>query len=190
MRVIPELVRTHRVVAPDLPGHGASEVAAGQLDADHVLGWLGELIEHTCPSPPALVGRGLGGAIAARFAIAHPDRLSGLVLVDAFGLSPFEPVPSFGLALNRFLEQPTERTRDGLFEQCFVDLDGLRQQVGERWELLAAYALDRAGTPGQKAALGSLMPQFGLPAIPPAELERIALTTNLVGGDRTTRCGC
>ena len=24
MRVIPELVRTHRVVAPDLPGHGAS----------------------------------------------------------------------------------------------------------------------------------------------------------------------
>jgi pimeloyl-ACP methyl ester carboxylesterase len=189
MRVIPGLVRTHRVVAPDLPGHGASEVADGQLDADHVLGWLGELIEHTCPSPPALVGRGLGGAIAARFAIAHPDRLSGLVLADAFGLSPFEPAPRFGLALNRFLEQPTERTRDGLFEQCFVDLGGLRQQVGERWELLAAYALDRAGMPGQKAALGRLMPQFGLPAIPPAELERIAVPTTLVWGrqDRQVR---
>ena len=26
MRVIPELVATHRVIAPDLPGHGASEV--------------------------------------------------------------------------------------------------------------------------------------------------------------------
>ena len=61
-----------------------------------MLGWLGELIEHTCPSPPALVGHGLGGAIAARFAIAHPDRLSGLVLVDAFGLSPFEPAPVSG----------------------------------------------------------------------------------------------
>ena len=121
----------------------------------------GALIEHTCPSPPALVGHGLGGAIAARFAIAHPDRLSGLVLVDAFGLDRFEPAPSFGLALHRFMEQPTEHTRDGLFRQCFVDLDGLRQQLGQRWEPLAAYALDRARTPGQQAALGSLMPRAG-----------------------------
>lgn len=27
-RVIPDLVKTHRVVAPDLPGHGASDMAA------------------------------------------------------------------------------------------------------------------------------------------------------------------
>ena len=29
MRVIPELVRTHRVIAPDLPGLGASQVSHG-----------------------------------------------------------------------------------------------------------------------------------------------------------------
>jgi pimeloyl-ACP methyl ester carboxylesterase len=182
MRVIPDLVRTHRVVVPDLPGHGASEVADGQLDTDHVVAWLGALIEHTCPSPPALVGHGLGGAIAARFAIAHPDRLSRLVLVDAFGLDRFEPAPSFGLALHRFMEQPTEHTRDGLFEQCFVDPDGLRQQLGQRWEPLAAYALDRARTSGQQAALGSLMPQLGLPAILPADLARITVPTTLIWG--------
>jgi pimeloyl-ACP methyl ester carboxylesterase len=182
MRVIPDLVTTHRVVAPDLPGHGASEVADGQLDADLVVGWLGALIGQTCPSPPVLVGHGLGGAIAARFAIAHPNRLRGLVLVDAFGLGPFEPAPSFGLALNGFLEQPTEHTRDGLFEQCFVDLVGLRRQMGERWKPLEAYALDGARTPGMKAALGSLMPQLGLPAIPPADLARIVVPTTLVWG--------
>jgi pimeloyl-ACP methyl ester carboxylesterase len=182
MRVIPDLVTTRCVLAPDLPGHGASEVADGPLDTDHVVAWLGALIEHTCPSPPALVGHGLGGAIAARFAIAHPDRLSGLVLVDALGLDRFDPAPSFGLALHRFMEQPTEHTRDGLFEQCFVDLDGLRQQLGQRWEPLAAYALDRARTPGMQAALGSLMPQLGLPAIPPADLARIAVPTTLIWG--------
>ena len=182
MRVIPDLVTTHRVVVPDLPGHGASEVADGQLDTDHVVAWLDALIEHTCPSPPALVGHGLGGAIAARFAIAHPDRLSRLVLVDALGLDRFEPAPSFGLALHRFMEQPTEHTRDGLFEQCFVDPDGLRQQLGQRWEPLAAYALDRARTPGQQAALGSLMPQLGLPAIPPADLARIVVPTTVIWG--------
>ena len=182
MRVIPDLVTTHRVVAPDLPGHGASGVADSQLDTDHVVAWLGALIEDTCPSPPALVGHGIGGPIATRFAIAHPDRLSGLVLVDAFGLDRFEPAPSFGLALHRFMEQPTEHTRDELFRQCFVDPDGLRQQLGQRWEPLAAYALDRARTPGQQAALGSLMPELGLPPIPPADLARIAVPTTMIWG--------
>ncbi|HSO55821.1 MAG TPA: alpha/beta fold hydrolase [Actinomycetes bacterium] len=182
MRVIPNLVTTHRVVAPDLPGHGASEVTDGRLDVDQMVRWLDALIERTCPSPPTLVGHGLGGAAAARFAIAHPDRLSGLVLVDAFGLDQFDPAPSFGLALHRFMEQPTERTRDGLFRQCFVDPDGLRQQLGERWEPLAAYALDRARTSGQQAALGSLMPELGLPAIPPADLARIVVPTTMIWG--------
>ena len=182
IRVMPDLVTTHRVVAPDLPGHGASVVADGQLDTDHMVAWLDALIERTCPSPPALVGHGLGGAIAARFAIAHPDRLSGLVLVDAFGLGQFDPAPSFGLALHRFAEHPTEHTRDELFRQCYVDLDGLRRQLSQRWEPLAAYALDRARMPGQQAALGSLMPELGLPPIPPADLARISVATTLIWG--------
>ena len=182
IRVIPGLVRTHRVVAPDLPGHGASRAGEGPIGADRVLAWLEELIGRTCSSPPTLVGRGLGGAIAARFAIGHSDRLGRLVLVGAFGLAPFEPAPSFGLALGRFMEQPDERTRDGLFEQCFADLQGLRRRVGERWETLAAYALDQARTPDAQAALGSLMPQFALPAIPAAELARITVPTTLIWG--------
>ena len=181
-RVIPELVRTNRVVAPDLPGHGGSVMDGGRLDAERVLGWLSELIDQTCPSPPVLVGHGLGGAVATRFAVDHGDRLSGLVLVDSFGLAGFQPAPSFGQALSQFLEQPTAQTRDGLFQQCFVDLDRLREDLGERWDALAAYALDRAGTPGQQAALGVLMPQFGLPAIPPADLTRIAVPTTLIWG--------
>jgi pimeloyl-ACP methyl ester carboxylesterase len=50
--VIPPLARTYRVVAPDLPGHGASGAGDARLDPEHVLGWLGELIEQTCPAPP------------------------------------------------------------------------------------------------------------------------------------------
>jgi pimeloyl-ACP methyl ester carboxylesterase len=150
----------------------------GELDAGRVLGWLAELIGGTCPSPPVLVGHGLGGAIAARFAAGHGERIAGLVLVDAFGLAGFEPAPSFGLALHQFLAAPTELTRDSLFGQCFVDLDRLRAQVGERWEPLAAYALDRARTPGQQSALGALMPEFA----GPADLTRIAVPTTMIWG--------
>ena len=59
MRVIPDLVTTHRVIAPDLPGLGASEVPDGPLDADAALAWLGELIDQTCAIPPVLVGKGV-----------------------------------------------------------------------------------------------------------------------------------
>lgn len=180
--VIPQLVATHRVIAPDLPGQGASLVADGSLEAERVLAWLDELIERTCPSPPALVGCALGGAVAARFAGDHADRVSRLVLVDALGLSQFEPAPAFGLALNEFLVQPTERTHDLLWRQCALDLDNVRRRMGERWEPFRSYNLDRAGTPSVMAALGALMEQFGVPAIPPAALARIAIPTTLIWG--------
>jgi pimeloyl-ACP methyl ester carboxylesterase len=188
MRVIPGLVTTHRVIAPDLPGHGASEVTDGRLDAARALAWLGQLIERTCRSAPALVGQLLGGAIAARFAMDHGDRLSRLVLVDTFGLSQFQPAPEFGLALARFLAEPTQRTHRNLWRHCAFDLDRLRQRMGKRWQPFEAYNLDRARTPSVQAAVATLMEQLGVPAIPPADLARIAMPTTLIWGrhDRAT----
>ncbi len=181
MRVIPGLVPSHRVIAPDLPGHGASEVVDGPLDAERVLAWLGELIDRTCESPPALVGQTLGGAIAARFASRHAGRVSRLVLIDTFGLQAFAPTPEFGLALNDFIAQPTERTHELLWRQCAFDLDSLRRRIGQRWEPLAAYNLDRARTPSVQAALHALMQEFGA-AIASAELQRIDVPTTLIWG--------
>jgi pimeloyl-ACP methyl ester carboxylesterase len=182
MRVIPDLVRTHGVVAPDLPGHGSSEVTDGDLDADRMKAWLSELIERTCATPPVLVGHMLSGAIAARFAIDHGDRLSRLVLVDSFGVGRFRPSPRFVLALFRYVTRPNERTYGRLLRQCLVDPDGMRDQLGERWEPWQEYVLDRARTPAAKAALPALMRKLGVPAIPPAELARITVPTTLIWG--------
>jgi pimeloyl-ACP methyl ester carboxylesterase len=110
-QVLPALMATNRVVAPDLPGHGASAA----VDADTVLAWLAELIELTCPTPPTQVGNALGGAIAARFAATSPGALSGLVLVDALGLADFDPAPAFGRALIEFLAEPIEQSHDALW---------------------------------------------------------------------------
>jgi pimeloyl-ACP methyl ester carboxylesterase len=180
--VMPQLAASHRVIAPDLPGQGSSLVDDGPIDAARVLAWLGELVQRTCPSPPALVGYALGGAIAARFAGIDGDRISRLVLVDALGLTRFEPAPDFGLALNDFLAQPTDRTHDNLWRHCALDLDGLRRRMGESWEPFKAYNVDRARTPSVTSALGALMEEFGVAAIPPAELARIAVPTTLVWG--------
>lgn len=188
MRVLPELARFHSLVVPDLPGHGASGLGDRPLGPERVLAWLGELIEQTCPSPPYLAGHLLGGAIAARFALEHGDRVRGLGLVDTFGLRRLRPSPAFTLTLINFMARPTAGSRDRFFRQCFVDKDGLQRQFGPLWEPLMALALQCAVSADQKAAMRSLMPQFGLRAIPEAELAKIPTPTTLVWGrhDRQT----
>jgi pimeloyl-ACP methyl ester carboxylesterase len=187
--VIAELVKTHRVVAPDLPGLGASEVPDGPPDAARVLAWLGELIRRTCPVPPALVGASLGASIAARFAIAHPDRLSRLALVGAGSLARFRPAPGVVLALIRFTARPSERTHRGFLRQIAVDPARVRALTGARWEASQAYLLDRARTPSVRAANRRLLRELGTKPIPPHELARIAIPTTLIWGrhDRVMR---
>lgn len=189
MRVIPGLMTTHRVIAPDLPGHGSSEVTSGSLDGDLVLRWLGELIERTCPTPPVLVGHLLGGSIAARFAVDEGHRLSRLVLVDTFGLSWFRPSPRFTFALLRAIARPTVRSYEHFMQYCAADRDRLREQMGDRWELVRAYGLELYRTPRVKAAMRTLMLQLGAPPIPREDLARIAVPTTLVWGreDLATR---
>lgn len=180
MRVIPALMGRHRVVAPDLPAHGASgPVPPG--GAAKTLEWLGELIESTCEVPPTLVGTTLGGAIAARFAAEHGDRVDNLVLVDSLGLTAFAPEPSFASALDAFLAQPDRKTHDDLWRVCAYDVDRVRTGMGEGWESMLDYNLDRI-TPETMAGLGALMQEFAFGAIPSGVLERIAMPTTLIWG--------
>lgn len=188
MGVVRGLVANHRVVVPDLPGHGESHLTSDALDARRVSAWVGELIDRTCKSPPVLVGQTLGGAIAARFACDSARRLGGLVLIDSFGLAPFQPSPEFGLALAEFLTRPTASTHRSLWRHCAFDLDGLQRRMTEHWAPFETYNLDRARAPSVQAALATLMEQIGSPAIPPADLARITVPTTLVWGrhDRAT----
>ena len=163
--VIPGLARTHRVIVPDLPGHGASEIA----DVD-VVAWLEALIAGTCDRPPAIVGHALGGAIAARYAAAHPE--ARVVLVDALGLAPFEPAPEFGQALHAFMAEPNADTHDSLWQHCAHDLDALRTRLGDHWARFRDYNVDRARRPGAIETIGGLMEHAGSP-IPEADLALI-----------------
>jgi pimeloyl-ACP methyl ester carboxylesterase len=187
--VIGDLMTTHRVIAADLPGLGASELPDGPPDAARVLAWLDELIQRTCPAPPALVGASLGASIAVRFAIAHPERVSRLVLVGAGSLGRFRPAPGVLLAMARFIARPSERTQRGFLRQVAVDPARVQAMMGERWAASQAYTLDRARTPSVRAANRRMLRELGTKVIPPEELDRIAVPTALIWGrhDRVMR---
>ena len=103
LRVIPDLVATHRVIAPDLPGHGASE-APGALDAERVLAWLDELIGATCAV--AARARRPRARRRDRGPLRRPAGRAarrGSCSSTRSACAAFAPAPAFGHALHAFL---------------------------------------------------------------------------------------
>ena len=134
LRVLPDLVRRHRVVAPDLPGHGASEPADGRSTPTRVLAWLGELIERTCASPP-VAGRATRSAARSRPAsppTRRPDQPARARRRARSGRRSTRRRSS-ARRCRSSSPSPRERTHDLLWQHCALDLDGLRERMGERW---------------------------------------------------------
>jgi pimeloyl-ACP methyl ester carboxylesterase len=82
----PPLAERHRVLVPDLPGHGRSAPLpeARHLDAlaEAVLG----IADAEEIGPAVWVGHSLGGVLALRAAVRRPDAVRGLVLAAAAGI--------------------------------------------------------------------------------------------------------
>jgi len=82
MRVAPDLARTRRVVALDLPGFGWSPPAGRSLAIDAQVTTVASFIERVVGRPCTLVGNSMGGAISAALAAKHPPLVAALVLVN------------------------------------------------------------------------------------------------------------
>lgn len=86
--VAPALARTHRVIVPDLAGHGESAPASGPIPISLVLEKLHSAIG--TEQNLTLVGNSLGGWMALHYALGHPDRVQRLILEASGGLNrPF-----------------------------------------------------------------------------------------------------
>ena len=84
---IPNIAQSRRVLALDLPGHGASEMPREQIS----IPGYGHCVESFCDrlelGPVAMVGNSMGGFVASEVAIQQPERVERLTLVSAAGIS-------------------------------------------------------------------------------------------------------
>ncbi len=76
----------HRVVVPDLFGHGDSAKPTGDYSLSSHAATLRDLLDHLGIERVTLVGHSLGGGIAMQFYYLFPDRVDRLVLVASGGL--------------------------------------------------------------------------------------------------------
>jgi pimeloyl-ACP methyl ester carboxylesterase len=83
--VIPGLARTHRVIAPDLLGHGASDKPRADYSVGGYANGMRDLLTILGVDSATVVGHSLGGGVAMQFAYQYPERCNGLVLVSTGG---------------------------------------------------------------------------------------------------------
>ena len=80
--VVDELAPDYRLVTYDKRGHGLTSVPPGPYSLADLSSDLLELVEALEIDRFALVGISVGGLIAQRFTLDHPERIAGLVLCD------------------------------------------------------------------------------------------------------------
>lgn len=91
-RIAAEFQTTHRVLAPALPGYGNTSPLA-ELSLDGMVSFLADFLDVLSIDKAILLGHSAGGLLAGAFALAHPERVTRLVLANSAGLgraaSPF-----------------------------------------------------------------------------------------------------
>lgn len=84
---IPFFARDRRVIALDLPGFGHSEMPAEPISITGFARCVEELCGRLDLGRIDIVGNSMGGFVGAEMGIRFPDRVEGLVLVSAAGIS-------------------------------------------------------------------------------------------------------
>lgn len=105
------------VYALDLPGHGQSEKALKDASLEGLSGALVGFLDAVGVEAAHLVGHSMGGAIALRTAIDHPERVKSLTLISSAGLGP----EINGGYIEGFVSSASRRDLKPVLEQLFDD---------------------------------------------------------------------
>lgn len=126
--LMPRLASNYRVIAPDLPGFGFTEVPAERKYSytfDSLAVTINAFVEKLSLSRYAIYIFDYGAPVGFRLALAHPERISGIVsqngnaYKEGLGEEAWNPV-------QRYWQQPTQEHRDAL--RAFLTLDSIRWQ--------------------------------------------------------------
>jgi len=85
--IAPTLAKTHRVILPDLPGHGESAPKDGPLPISLMVSQLDRVVRASGAPLITLLGNSMGGWIAMLYTLAHPTRVERLILESSGGLA-------------------------------------------------------------------------------------------------------
>lgn len=187
-----------RVVVVDRPGFGLSDPGPGAATLrENAVQWVGRLLDALGLASTTLVGHSMGGLWSLHFALAHPERVTGLAVLGAPALPgtsaplPFRlmATPGVGTLMARQRETQGSVLR---FASFMGEGDTLPAHPG-LVDLLVASGNDRVARRALHAEVRALLSSWAILApssfrrsarVTEADLLELSVPTLLLSGDR------
>ncbi|HVF91461.1 MAG TPA: alpha/beta fold hydrolase [Blastocatellia bacterium] len=139
------LSRKYRVIVPDQIGFGKSDKPLMNYRVGTLVDFLAGFYKELKIDRASLVGNSLGGWTAAAFALAHPEKVDRLVLVDAAGFKPDKSIdPRTFNALNPSTREDVRKVLSMIFyNKAFAGDAGIDLMFARRIAAGDGYTIQR-----------------------------------------------
>jgi pimeloyl-ACP methyl ester carboxylesterase len=185
---VERLKTDYRIISLDLPGHGLTRAPEGYAAtmpgfADHVDAVTGRL----GVTRFTLIGNSMGGGVAWDYALKHPQKLDGLVLVGAAGWPEEGPQEDEPMVF-KMLANPVGRALLGKLDSTEMVRGGLRAAFEPTPDMADDAMVERyvqmARAPGHRDIIVSLMTGYAeRPVATKEKLAAITTPTLIMHGD-------
>jgi len=148
MAPLAQRLRGYRVVAPDLPGFGATPPPPQAWGVDEYATWVIAVLDRLGIERAHVIGHSNGGRVAIAMAASHPHRVARLVLTDSAGVRP-RPV-NFTMDEPFEVERPATRVESIAVEVELHDVGGgdqRRRDTARQQEAAAFRRVTNADVP-------------------------------------------
>lgn len=173
---VARLSSTHRLLCPDLRGSGRS-IHAGPLNWDRLADDLAALLDHLQIERAVIGGTSMGSAVALRFALRHPLRLNGLILMSPLYPGADRPLTDAATTAMRVMSEAGQRALQHGIESLAPLFEGLPQPVRD-----IALEMMRSFDAASVAATTRFLARCEQPLGSASELGSIDVPTLLIPG--------
>jgi 3-oxoadipate enol-lactonase len=147
------LSRTFRVVAPDLRGHGRSDVPVAPYGMDELADDLAALMDRLGIEQAVVGGLSMGGYVALAFWRRHPHRVRALLLADTRAEADSEVARAGrGAAIAKAREKGSAAIADDMLPRLLAPHNLARHEIERRLYNMMAWQ-PRLGMAGSLAAM-------------------------------------
>lgn len=159
---VQRLGKDYRIITLDLPGHGLTRAPDGYtLKRSGFVDIVDEATRKLGVEKFVLIGNSMGGGVTWNYALAHPDRVQGIVLVDAAGWPQKREDGRDGPFIFKVLKNPVGRFLVKDLDTSAMTRAGLRDafepQPDLATEAMAARYVEMSRAPGHKEIILGLM---------------------------------
>jgi len=181
---VQRLQADYRVISLDLPGHGLTRAPSGyRTSGDGNVGVVDQVTRSLGAERFVLVGNSMGGGVAWNYALVHPERTRGLVLVNAAGF-PSQSRSENAPVVFKLLGNPVGRAVLRKVDPRPLASGGLKKAYQDE-SLVTPALVDRyvelARAPGHREMLTSQRPGPARPVTPATFAQIKAPTLVMVG---------